>query len=102
MLSLPQREEVTRRLVDGVPGEGRRFDILLFSGGGNDLVGDQFCIWLKKFQASMPVSEVIDTRRFDAVLQRDVVKDLLLRFDKRVAPVEGVEPSTFALRNALA
>jgi hypothetical protein len=68
MLSLVQREEITRRLTDGVPDVGGAFDILLFSGGGNDLVGDQFCIWLKQYQPGMSAQDVIDTPRLDAVL----------------------------------
>src|SRR5205085_6360813 len=39
MLGLNQRREITTRLSD----PNVRFDALLFSGGGNDLVGDQFC-----------------------------------------------------------
>lgn len=68
MLALAQRDEITRRLTDGVPGVGGAFDILLFSGGGNDLVGDQFCIWLKQYQPGMSAKDVIDTPRLDAVL----------------------------------
>jgi hypothetical protein len=155
MLSLPQREEITRRLVDGIPNEARPFDILLFSGGGNDLVGDQFCIWLKKFQAGMSAPDIIDTGRFECVLgiveagyrdiieirntespktaiylhtydfaipdgrpacgvgpwlkpsldfrgvpaslQRDVVKDMLLRFGKRIHQVAGNYTNVFVV-----
>jgi hypothetical protein len=43
MLGLNQRREIISRLSD----PNVRFDALLFSGGGNDLVGDQFCIWLR-------------------------------------------------------
>lgn len=38
MLSIRKRKELDAAL----PGS----DILLFSGGGNDIAGDQFCIWL--------------------------------------------------------
>lgn len=150
MLSLPQREEITRRLSDGIPKENRPFDVLLFSGGGNDLVGNQFCIWLKPFVPGTPASNVIDSARFDAVLaiveagyedliairdsespgtriyfhsydfaipdgrpvcgvgpwlrpslvfrgvppeiQRDVVKDMLIRFDRRIRRLADAHP----------
>ncbi len=42
MLGLEQRKEIVRRLKDGLV-----YDAMLFSGGGNDLVGDQFVTWLK-------------------------------------------------------
>ena len=46
------------------------FDAILFSGGGNDIVGDPFCIWLKDAVAvaSKPASG-LDPDRFPAVLQ---------------------------------
>ena len=41
MLGVEKRQRIETLLKK--PG----FDILLFSGGGNDVVGDQFCLWLK-------------------------------------------------------
>jgi hypothetical protein len=43
MLGLVNRQDIAKRLRD----PRIRFDALLFSGGGNDLVGDQLIIWLK-------------------------------------------------------
>jgi len=43
MLGLSIRQDIIARLTD----PRVQFDALLFSGGGNDIVGDQFCIWLK-------------------------------------------------------
>jgi hypothetical protein len=40
-LGVPKRQRIEALLKN--PG----FDVLLFSGGGNDVVGDQFCLWLK-------------------------------------------------------
>ena len=48
MLSLAQRDEIEERLKQG-QRRGMPFDALLFSGGGNDIVGDQFCQWLRPF-----------------------------------------------------
>jgi len=41
MLGVEKRQRIEALLKR--PG----FDILLFSGSGNDIVGDQFCLWLK-------------------------------------------------------
>lgn len=43
MMGLSMRQEVISRLTD----PRVKFDALLFSGGGNDIAGGQFCIWLK-------------------------------------------------------
>jgi hypothetical protein len=59
MLSLKQR----RRLEE----ELKTADILLFSGGGNDLAGDQFCVWLNDNNDG-DWSNAIDLERLDAAL----------------------------------
>ena len=48
------------------------FDILLFSGGGNDIAGDQFCLWLKPNTGGGAASAV-DTGRLQEIL--GVVED---------------------------
>jgi hypothetical protein len=49
MLGVSQRRDLIRAL------QKARFDAILFSGGGNDLVGDQLALWLKpRDQASGP------------------------------------------------
>jgi hypothetical protein len=68
MLSLKQRQEIERRLSTGAP-DGKPWDAMLFSGGGNDVVGDQLCIWLKSYTVGMPAHDVLDTERLDAVLE---------------------------------
>ena len=42
MLGVTQRKNLIRSLNKA------RFDAILFSGGGNDIVGDQFALWLKQ------------------------------------------------------
>jgi hypothetical protein len=43
MLGISKR----RRLIDNLQNRANGvFDALLFSGGGNDIAGDQFCLWL--------------------------------------------------------
>jgi hypothetical protein len=68
MLSLKQRKEIEQRLARGATN-GRPWDALLFSGGGNDMVGDQLCIWIKPYSDGMTVEQVLDAVRFGAVLQ---------------------------------
>ncbi len=64
MMGVSQRKELIKRLSD----TRVHFDILLFSGGGNDLVGDQFCIWLNEYKEGNIAVQIIDQNRLDAVL----------------------------------
>ncbi|MBI5663694.1 MAG: hypothetical protein HZC49_01205 [Nitrospirae bacterium] len=64
IMGVSQREELRKRLSNGQV----HFDVLLFSGGGNDLVGDQFCIWLNDFEESFPAEKLINNERLSAVL----------------------------------
>jgi hypothetical protein len=66
MLGVEKRRRIEALLKD--PG----FDILLFSGGGNDIVGDQFCLWLKPNTGGGAASAV-DTGRLQEIL--GVVED---------------------------
>lgn len=45
------------------------FDALLFSGGGNDLVGDQLCLWLRDRADASDPAHAFDDARLDNVLQ---------------------------------
>jgi hypothetical protein len=67
MLSLPQRGEIEERLDQG-RRRGIPFDALLFSGGGNDIVGDQFSRWLVPFTPGATASDLIDAVSFGAML----------------------------------
>ena len=64
MLALSQREEILKRLTDSEI----TFDALLFSGGGNDLVGDQFVLWLRDSQPGVPPEDLLDGPRVEAAL----------------------------------
>jgi hypothetical protein len=61
MLGVEKRKRIEALLKD--PG----FDILLFSGGGNDIAGDQFCLWLKPNTGGEAASAV-DTARLREIL----------------------------------
>jgi hypothetical protein len=64
MLGLSMRQEIIRRLTDSRVN----FDALLFSGGGNDIVGDQFCIWLKDSPPVVPPGQMLDINAVSAAL----------------------------------
>lgn len=56
MLGLSIRQDIIARLSD----PSVQFDALLFSGGGDDIVGDQFCIWLKDLPPVPPPDQMLD------------------------------------------
>lgn len=64
MMGLSIRQEVIKRLSDPQV----KFDALLFSGGGNDIAGDQFCIWLKDAPPRVPPEEMLDEKAVLAAL----------------------------------
>lgn len=64
MVGLSIRQEIISRLSD----PSVKFDALLFSGGGNDLVGDQFCIWLKDAPPVPPPAQMLDLNAVNAAL----------------------------------
>ena len=64
MLELSMRQEVISRLND----PQIKFDVLLFSGGNNDIAGDQFCIWLKDALPVVQPEQMINTDAVSAPL----------------------------------
>jgi len=65
MLGISKR----RRLIDNLrnPANGV-FDALLFSGGGNDIAGDQFCLWLTQNAGSGDPAYGFDRQRLADIL----------------------------------
>ncbi len=82
-LGVRQRERIIQNLTD--PGNGT-FDAILFSGGGNDTVGNQFCLWIRDFTPGMTPSQGINVPRLGAVLGvvKSAYEDLILIRDKFV------------------
>ena len=76
LLGVVQRERFIRNLKDT---ENGAFDAILFSGGGNDTVGDPFCLWINNFVPGMTPPQGIDQPRLDAVLGvvRSAYEDLI-------------------------
>lgn len=63
MMGLSLRQEIISRLSGGA-----KFDAMLFSGGGNDLVGDQFCIWFKSTPPAPAPSQLIDLEAVNSIM----------------------------------
>jgi len=65
MLGVTQR----KRIIKTLKGPNGPFDALLFSGGGNDLAGDQFCLWLRDYDPANPhPKNGIDTQRLNHIV----------------------------------
>jgi hypothetical protein len=65
MLGVAKRQRIIDSLRD--PDNGA-FDALLFSGGGNDIAGDQFCLWLLQYATGAKPSAGVDAQRLADML----------------------------------
>ncbi len=68
MLGVEERKILAEQLRNGSPAGGR-WDVLLFSGGGNDIVGNPMALWIKDFNATVPPPNLISKERFDAAIE---------------------------------
>lgn len=77
-LGVEKRKRLETLLHD--PG----FDILLFSGGGNDIAGNQFCLWLEP-NTSGAVDSAVNSDRLQEILGivEDGYRDLVEIRDRR-------------------
>jgi hypothetical protein len=64
MLGLSQRQEIITRLSD----PNLRYDAMLFSGGGDDLVGDQLITFLNTSGSSQQPGDLLNNDAVDAAL----------------------------------
>jgi hypothetical protein len=78
LLALHERKEIEKRLHDG-PEPGRKWDVLLFSGGGDDIVGDQMVLFLNRNAYDPAHPAQVLNARFDEVLDlvMGAYKDLI-------------------------
>jgi len=81
LLGVKRRQRIIDNLSDVANG---RFDAILFSGGGNDTVGNQFCLWIHDYAPGMTPSQGINVPRLAAVLGvvRSAYEDLIAIRDK--------------------
>ena len=68
MLGVEGREVLTEHLTDGSPAGGP-WDVLLFSGGGNDIVDNPMALWVKDWNPRCPRLHT-STRRASTLLWR--------------------------------
>jgi hypothetical protein len=67
MMGVEERILLAEQLTNGCPAGGP-WDVLLFSGGGNDVVDNPMALWIKDFDSALPAASQIHQARFDAVL----------------------------------
>lgn len=67
MLGVEERKLLSERLSAGCPAGGP-WDLLLFSGGGNDIVANPMALWIKDYDAQVTPAEHVHTARFKAAM----------------------------------
>lgn len=67
MLGVAERTLLAQHLSAGCPAGGA-WDALIFSGGGNDIVGNPLALWLRDYTPGTPPEQLIDAPRFAAAL----------------------------------
>lgn len=67
MLGVEQYKLLAEHLSQGCPAGGA-WDVLLFSGGGNDIVDNPMALWVKHWNPALPAEDHLDTRRFASAL----------------------------------
>jgi len=67
MLGVEERIILTEHLTEGCPAGGP-WDALLFSGGGNDIVGNPMALWVKDWDQALPPIDLIQKPHFQAAL----------------------------------
>lgn len=83
MLGVEQRKILTEHLSKGCPAGGP-WDVLLFSGGGNDVVDNPMALWIKDWDPNLSPAQHINQQRFDSALAlvRAGYEDLIVLRDK--------------------
>ncbi|MDR4485323.1 MAG: hypothetical protein R3B95_19330 [Nitrospirales bacterium] len=67
MLGVEERKVLAKQLKNGCPAGGP-WDMLIFSGGGNDIVDNPMALWIKDYDPAIPPANLIHKTRFDAAL----------------------------------
>jgi hypothetical protein len=67
MLGVDQRKRLVQNLKTGCPAGGP-WDVLLFSGGGNDIVDNPMAMWIRDYDPALSPAQQIHQTRFDAAL----------------------------------
>jgi hypothetical protein len=88
MLGVEERIILTEQLTNGCPAGGP-WDVLLFSGGGNDVVDNPMALWIRDWDPALPPIDLINKTRYQTALAlvRAGYEDLIELRDK-------ISPST--------
>ena len=78
MLGVEQRQLIAQHLTDGCP-DGTPWELMLFSGGGNDIVAQPLALWLRDFDPAVAPAKLINQPRFSSALAlvRAAYEDLI-------------------------
>jgi hypothetical protein len=94
ILGVEERKLLEKQLRDGCPAGGA-WDVLLFSGGGNDIVGDPMALWIDDYKPSLPAAKLINQPRFDAAMA--IVK---AGYEDLIGMRDSLSPSTHLVFHA--
>ena len=80
MLGVEQRQLIAQHLTDGCP-DGTPWELMLFSGGGNDIVAQPLALWLRDFDPAVAPAKLLNQPRFSSALAlvRAAYEDLVGR-----------------------
>src|SRR5262249_33251003 len=67
MLGVKERKRLIEQLPYGWPAGGP-WDVLLFSGGGNDVVDNPMVLWIKDWNTGVAPADLIQQVHFDSCL----------------------------------
>ena len=83
MMGVEERKILAKQLTNGCPAGGP-WDVLLFSGGGNDIVDNPMALWIRDYSPSATPAKLIHQTRYDAALAlvRAGYEDLISLRDK--------------------
>ncbi len=89
MMKLPARAELDEQLRIGL--DDQPWDVLIFSGGGNDLAGDEFANWLLPNTGQTDPAAAVDEQQFGNLLNAlaDLYRELA-ELVKRLSPTTRV------------
>jgi hypothetical protein len=91
MLGVEQRAELEAHLRAGCPAGGP-WDVLLFSGGGNDIVGDPMTLWIRDYEDGKTAAELLHGERYRTAL--DLVR---AGYEDLIALRDRISPTTHLL-----
>jgi hypothetical protein len=94
MLGVEQRRRLIATLTEGCPAGGA-WDALLFSGGGNDIVGNPMALWVRDWAKDIQPAQLIHQPRFEAALS-------LIRagYEDLIALRDSLSPETLLVFHA--